>query len=78
MDKAYDVKENMLEGNTDLELILGKVQRQMRRLSINPLHAPTTRNGESLGTGRGICFGNPPNIRNTPNVEQAWRDQEIE
>ena len=77
MDKAYEMEENMLESNVDLELILGKVQRQLTSLTINPQRAPTLRNGESSGSRRGIFFGNPPNIRNTPDIAQAERDQEI-
>ena len=36
MEKAYVMEENMLESNVEFELILGRVQRKMTNLSINP------------------------------------------
>lgn len=49
----------------------------MTSLSMNPQCALILRNGESLGTGRGLFYGNLPNVQNTPDVAQARRDQEI-
>ena len=77
MEKVYEMEENMLERNSDLELTLGKVQRKMKKLSINPEHAPILQNGESLGIERGLFSKNPPNIRNSPDVAHIWSDQEI-
>ena len=71
------MEENMLKNNVDLELILGKVQRKMTNLSINPQCSSTSRRGEILGTRRGLFYGNPPNIRNVPDLAQSNRDQEI-
>ena len=48
----------------------------MKSLFINPQHALASRNGESLGVGRGLFFWNHPNIKNNPNAAQAQRDQE--
>jgi hypothetical protein len=70
MGKAYEMEENMLETNVDLELILAKVHRQMTSLSVNPQRALVSRNGSSLGTRRELFFGDPTNIRNTPYVSQ--------
>ena len=36
MMKAFKMEENMLESNVDLEVILGKVQREIPSLSMNP------------------------------------------
>lgn len=71
------MEENMIESNDDPELILGKVQRKMTGLFINRHCSLVSRNGESLGKTRGLFYGNPTNVRNTPYVAQVRRDQEI-
>ena len=52
MVKEYEMEENMLEINTDLELILGKVQRHMYSLLVNPYHVLISRTREGSGIGR--------------------------
>ena len=76
IEKSYEMEENMLESNVDLKFILDRVQRQMTSLSINPKRGFLSRNGESLGTTRGLFYGNPPNVRNTPDAAQIRREQE--
>lgn len=35
MEKDYEMEENMLESNCDLEVVLGKLQRKVSSLSLN-------------------------------------------
>lgn len=68
MEKEYDMEENMLDNDIDIELILGKLQRKMTILLVNPYCASISRNGESSIIKRGLSFGNPPNVRITRGV----------
>lgn len=77
IDKAYVIEENMVKSNVDKEMILGKFQRQMATLSINPQWSPTSRSGEILGTERGLFYVNPPNTTNALESTQSWRYEEI-
>ena len=56
MENAYEMEENMLKKNVDLELILGKVLRKMKNLSLDHHRAPISRNEEGLGTRRSLFF----------------------
>lgn len=67
----------MLESNADLEIILGKVQRKMSSLLVNPQWAPNSRTGGGSEMGRGLFLGNPCNLKNDPDVAQVTRDKEI-
>ena len=69
------MEENMIESNVDPKLILVKVQIKMTNLSINPQHTTISRNGESLGTRRGLFYGKIPNVRSILDATQIRRDK---
>ena len=58
MEKAFEMEDNMIHSNADLDIILGRVQR----LSLTNQHWVTFRGHETSSTGRGIFMGNPPNV----------------
>ena len=49
----------------------------MTNLSMNPRRTPISRNKESSGIGREFFYGNPPNVRRTPDDAKIRRDKEI-
>jgi hypothetical protein len=77
IQKATKMEEYMIETNVDLEIILGKVQRQMFGFSISPQGPSTSRSSKNRGIGGGILQGFPPNVRNNLGATQETR-QNIE
>jgi len=67
----------MRETNVDLEIILGKVQRQMCGFSISHQGSSTSRSYENQGIVGAILQGAPSNVRNDPGAAQETR-QNIE
>jgi len=66
------MEEYMLETNVDPKIILGKAQTQtqtqMTTLAFSSQRESTLRSIEWWGVGGGIFQGQPPNVRNFPEV----------
>ena len=63
----------MIETNVNLEIILGKVQREMANLTIANQGASSSKNVEKIGIGGGIFQGVIPDVRNDPNTAQETK-----
>lgn len=51
--------------------------KKMSSLLVNPQCALVSWNVEGSRMGRWLFLGSPPNVRDTPDVAQVWREQEL-